>query len=37
MLGDDLGDQHLVGFRGSGAKREADFGQAELEQTIAAP
>ncbi|QWT14085.1 hypothetical protein GTV57_15855 [Sphingobium xenophagum] len=35
MLGDQSGDAFVVGFRGRGAEREADFGQAKLEQAIA--
>ena len=36
VFGDDLCNERLVGFGGCGAEREADFGQAKLEQAIAA-
>ncbi len=36
-FGDDLRNEGLVGFGGCGAEGEADFGQAKLEQAIAAP
>jgi len=36
VFGDDLRNERLVGFGGCGAEREADFGQAKLEQAIAA-
>src|SRR5690606_15884576 len=37
MLGMDARDGGLIGFGRSGAKREADFAQTQLEQAIAAP
>jgi hypothetical protein len=33
-LSDDLRNESLVGFGGCGAEREANFGQAKLEQAI---
>ena len=35
VFGEDLGNQRLVGFGGSGADREADFAEAQFEQPVA--
>ncbi len=37
MLGDKSGNALVVGFRGCGAEREADFGQPQFEQAVAPP
>ena len=36
VLGDDAGDGRLIGFRGGGAQRQRDGGQAKFEEAIAA-